>query len=216
MLTIPMKKLLLTTCILLVLVNAAAAMKKAEGYYISAKTGRKYTTTFLIPSTFLSSKPNYVRMQKEIFYLTEGEKQILTAEKVSEVSFTYKNKTILMRPVYNNLARIYQDEPVFFNVLVDGAVILYTYTEANQSAIAAAPGTGGGVIVVGVPPKYIPLVLQREGRELVRIRSLFFKKDVCGFFADCPDLVKKIQDGKLSELPEIVKVYNETCLELSK
>jgi hypothetical protein len=183
------------------------ALKKAEGYYISAKTGKKYTTTFLIPVPFLKSKPDYERMQKEITYLVDDQKKTLSPEMISEFSFTYKGETVLMRSVHNNLARWNDGDLVFFKVIVDGPpVSLYNYYETRMTQ---SMGPTGAMTMTST--QYMRLVLQRDNGELVKIRRLFFKKDASEFFADCSDVVARIQSGQLSSLEDIVKAYNDTC-----
>jgi hypothetical protein len=182
------------------------ALKSAEGYYISAETGKKHNATFLIP-TVSKKLPDFESMQLDVKYLVGQEKRILTPDDVSEFVFTYGGETYTMRSVYNTLAAQVRNQSVFFLVVVDGPVSLYNYYETRYMPNGTTLGASA--------QQYMRLVLQREGSpELVKIRRLMFIEDTSDYFSDCPDLVKKIRSGELKKLEEVVEVYNDTCLTL--
>ena len=205
-----MKKLVgLIVCILFTFYSVEAA-KKIEGY-IYHNDNRKEKVTFLIPFGFLSSEPSYVNLQRQIKYLVGKEKVALRADDVKEISFMIKGKEIRMRSVYDNLQQGWSSNSfIFLKLEVDGPVSLYHYYSTTTT-----PGVyTGGMMTGGTTSTTDRLVLQRDNGELIRLRTMFFRKDMAQFFADCPELVKKIDDRVLvkSDLEIIVNEYNTKCL----
>ncbi len=205
-----MKKLVrLIVCILFTFYSAEAA-KKIEGY-IHHNDNRKEKVTFLIPFGFLSSEPSYVNLQRQIKYLVGKEKVALRADDVKEISFTIKGQEIRMRSVYDNLQQGWSSGSfIFLKLEVDGPVSLYHYYSTTTT-----PGVyTGGMMTGGTTNTTDRLVVQRDNGELIRPRTMFFRKDMAQFFADCPELVKKIDDRVLvkSDLEIIVIEYNTKCL----
>jgi hypothetical protein len=196
------KAILLTGIIILCLSTTLYASKKVEGYYVRLNSTKKIKATFLVPVGLLASAPNFEKMQNKILEVVEGREYPLTPDEISEISFTYKGKSMLMRSVFNNLSK-YRNNDVFLKVIVDGPVSLYNYYESQV--------TGGGPYGGGMHTS-IRRILQREGSELVRIRHLYFTKDLADFFSDCTELVEKIKSEELTDLKVIVTQYNETCL----
>lgn len=207
-----MKKLVVLTAFLFGFVSAEAA-KKIEGY-IHYNDSRKEKVTFLIPFGFLSSEPTYANVQRQIRYLVGKSKVVLKADDVKEISFSLKGKEIRMRSVYDNLQQGWGNNVgsmIFLKLEIDGPVRLYTYYSTSSS-----PGmvTSTGMMTGGGTYTSERFVVQRDDGELVRPRSLYFRKDMAEFFADCIELVKKIEDRILvkSDLEIIVKEYNTKCL----
>lgn len=214
-----MKRLLLFAGFALFTSPSLFAMKKAEGYYVSEQTGKKYQVTFMIPIRFPSSEPNYEVMQTEVIYLLEDGKShsVLKPENATEISFTYKNKTTLMRSVYdnfsefstnNNIFKADHEEFVFPKVVVDGPVALYDYYSSN---ISPSHNPSTGMPMGSVNQQRVQLV--SKDVELFHIRQFFFKNDVRQFFSDCPELIRKVESGNLSKVAEVVTAYNEHCIE---
>ena len=205
-----MKKLVVLIVFILFVFHSAEAAKKIEGY-IYHSDNRKEKVTFLIPFGFLSSEPSYANLQRQIKYLVGKEKVALRADDVKEISFMLKGKEIRMRSVYDNLQQGWSSSSfIFLKLEVDGPVSLYHYYSTTTT-----PGIyTGGMMTGGTTSTTDRLVLQRDNGELIRPRALFFRKDMADFFADCPELVKKIDARILvkSELEVIVKEYNTKCL----
>jgi hypothetical protein len=202
------KAILLTGIIILCLSTNLYASKKVEGYYVRLNSTKKIKATFLVPVGLLASEPNFEKMQNKVLEVVEDREYPLTPDEISEISFTYKGKSMLMRSVFNNLARHGNGDLVFFNVVVDGPVSLYNYYESHMTTSynPASGAPSGGMQTA------MRLVLQREGSELVHIRRFYFRKDLADFFSDCTELVEKIESGQLTDLAVIVTQYNETCL----
>ena len=208
-----MKKILLLIGFNLSLVFALHAARPIEGT-ITNINGRVVKATFLIPFGFLSSKPSFQKLQEGIRYLDGKKKVTLRPDDVKEISFTYNGIKVRMISVYDNLqlsSSWTSQRNKFLKLEVDGIVRLYDYYATSYS-----PGTyssGSGMMTGGGSYVYERFVLQRNDGELMRPRGLRFKKDMAEFFADCPELIEKIEAGlfRKSDLEVIVREYNSKC-----
>jgi hypothetical protein len=203
----PLKYVFALIVLSLCFISVTTTAKKIEGYYIASPSGQKIKTTFLIPFGFFSGEPNYERMQTGIRCIDGAEKFRLMPDEASEVSFTYGGITVLIRSVRNDLSG---GDQMFLHVVVDGPLSLYHYYESYYSPGSFSPGTG--MSTGGGKQTTLRLILQRDGNEMFKVRRLFFKKDLTEFFSDCPALLPKINASGVSDLPALVKNYNETCL----
>ncbi len=206
-----MKKVFLLIAVTLMIFISAEAAKKIEGY-IHYNNNRKEKVTFLIPFISLNSEPAYVDLQQQIKYLVGKEKVILKADDVMEISFSINGQEIRMISVYDNFqTMLTASSMIFLKLEVDGPVRLYSYysTTSSQGMVSA-----NGNVSVGRIYTTAHLVVQRDNGKLVRPLPLSFREDMMEFFADCTELVDKI-DKKiliLSDLKIIVAEYNTKCL----
>ena len=72
---------------------------------------------------------------------------------------------------------------------------------------------GTGMTTGGSTYSVERFVLQKNNGSLVQPRWISFRKDMSKFFADCPELVQRIQDRdfKKGDLELIVQDYNQKC-----
>ena len=178
---------------------ALAKEKQVEGYYIPRASAKKIRTTFY----FTGRHPSFHGMQKGVDFMDDrGKKRLLLPTEADEFGYIYKTDTIVMRSVYDNLG---SQTDLFLQVLVDGVVSCYSHYEYRLSA----PGPNG--VSMGQHSVSYP-VLQHSNGELVKIRDMYFRKDMADFFADCPALVEKIkQDGQRKTIAWYAKEYTRSC-----
>jgi hypothetical protein len=191
-----------------VCISTGVYAKKIQGYYIPYQTRKKVEVTFLIPVGFLSSRPSYESLQKEIEYIDGAQKYTLTPEEVLEVSFIFKGEDVVLRSVHNDLQDGYS-EMSFLKVLVDGPVTLFNFYESHYTPGSMNPSTG--MMTGGGQQTVVRLVLQRDGEALFKVRRLYFRKDLLEFFNDCPELVDIINSSSVADLEMIVKESNKKC-----
>lgn len=196
--------------VLLISVNVFA--KKLEGYYI---TGKKDTikVQFDIP-WIITGEPDFEKLQWEIeYYDSKGDKQKLNPEWLSEVGFSFKEKSYRMLVKRNSLLLTGSKKNgttlLYLRVLVDGS-----YLQLFQFyVVSTAPGNSSSVYnssTVGSSTsndKYI--LLKKDGKQ-IRPRVASFNREVATYLADVPELAKKVETKVLNvkDIEQIAKEYN--------
>lgn len=190
--------------------------KKIPGYYIS-KSLDKVKVTFEIPFGFLSEKVDYEKLQVKVKYYDSADKlHVLKPDSVKEISFFFEYQQIRMlsRPDHLGLnTSIFNNNThLFLHLLVDGKLKLFKYYHSN-SAPAGPPGPNGMIGGGGGTIKTEKYVLQKDNYGLFKIIGLSFRKDMMGYFSDCPVLAKKIEDRtyRKTDIEEIAEEYNTIC-----
>lgn len=211
-----MKKLSIT--LLMVLCYCFAAAEKIEGMIIT-NVNDTLKVTFDIPIELLSREPNYERLQYKVKYVDEnGKKQTLKPDDAREIIFTYNNETVRMLSRLNTLQFVggtillSSGDNIFLKLVEDGPVqlFLYYYTQNTPGTINPSSGAMTGGFMYDTD-RYI---LQKGVRgELKQIKGMSFRKDMAEYFADCPELVKKIEEKefKREDMEAIVRFYNAQC-----
>lgn len=99
-------------------------------------------------------------------------------------------------------------DPSLFIEMEKGKIILYgTYWQGGGSM-----GFGPGISSVQVDgPSYYTYHMLIDGR-FIRIGTKL-KKRHRKMFKDCPELVKRLENGQISDksIPEAIEFYNENC-----
>ena len=176
-------------------------------------------TTLKIPGYGLSSIPNYLKVQYKIKYYDKNRAlRVLRPKDAKEIRFTFKGRNIRMlsRPNTNGLGgfSLTSSTYIFLKVVeleLEGKAKLFNVyiTEIGPAVILGSGGASPGASA-NMSKKY---VLEKEGGELIRVRTLSFKKDMIKYFSDCPELVKKIKDKefRMRDLEMLVVFYNDRC-----
>jgi len=196
--------------VLLISVNVFA--KKLDGYYI---TGKKDTVKaqFDIP-WIITGEPDFEKLQWEIeYYDSKGDKQKLNPEWLSEVGFSFKDKSYRMLVKRNSLLLTGSKKNgttlLYLRALVDGP-----YLQLFQFyVVSTAPGNSSSVYnssTVGSSTsndKYI--LLKKDGKQ-IRPKIASFNREVATYLADVPELAKKVETKVLNvkDVEQIAKEYN--------
>jgi len=207
-----MKKILFVLIGLFILTTAVA--RKIPGTIIY-KTGGAIDVVFNVPFKFLSSNPNYERMQYRIvYYDASNKKMVLKPGEAEEIRFAFGGQEIIMlsRPNTLGAGSLFSNvNYIFLRLQIDGKMKLFNYYFSQSSPGMYSPATGG----MGVGHTYTVenYVLQKEDGALVQPRGLTFRKDMTEYFRDCPELVNRIQERELrrGDLEIIVMEYNKKC-----
>lgn len=193
--------------------------KKISGYFIS-NTHDTVRVLFNIPVKFLMQEPNFVNLQKKVKYFdSKNIKQVLYPDMALEVVFDFEGQKYRMLSRNDDLglnSMFSSDNRIFLNLIKDGKLKLFEY---HYSGTAGAPmmGAGGGApMMAGGSPGGSNYILQKGEGSLFEISvSLFnsFKKQASEYFADCPEVLKKIQDKayRKDDMELIVDDYNRNC-----
>ena len=102
---------------------------------------------------------------------------------------------------------------MFLHLIQDGKVQLFKiYVRSGSTGTVGVGGAGVGGNDGGGSTSET-YVLQKNGGKLFQTRLFSFKKDLAGFFSDCPALAEKIKDKtyRRSDVEEIVFEYNQKC-----
>jgi hypothetical protein len=207
-----MIRFLLFATVLLITIPLNA--KKIDGYYI-AKNGDTVRVTYKIGLSFFTNSPDFTRLQTRINYIdSKKNKHILRPDMAKEVVFVLKGKTIRLLSRKNNLniaMSLFQDNSLLFlHLIQDGKVQLFKVYEKSGNAGSMGPN---GTFVGGGTSTNETYILQKNGGDLFKTRLFSFKKDMAGFFSDCPLLADKIKDKtyRRSDVEDIVQEYNQKC-----
>ncbi|HEX6226778.1 MAG TPA: hypothetical protein VFZ52_20305 [Chryseolinea sp.] len=204
----------LSLAAILILLSIQVNAKKIQGKII-LNDDREMNVTMIVPFGFLASDPAYIKLQNGVKYLDASNKKItIRPDDAKEISFKWNGRDVRMLSVNDDLelgSLFSSHDRVFLKLEIDGAVKLFTcfWTQSSPGMYNATTGgvTGGTTYSV---EKY---ALKMRNGPLTRPRGLAFRKDMTEFFADCPELVERIQsrDFKKGDLELMVRVYNEKC-----
>jgi hypothetical protein len=199
---------------LLLLSFAQVHAKKIKGQII-LNNNEAVDVTFIIPVGFLSTEPVYQKLQVRVRYIdASNKKSVLKPEDAKEISFEINGQKIRMLSVRDdlNMQSIFSSQvKVFLKLEIDGVVKLFTtyFTQSSPGMYNA----GTGMTSAGPTYHVERFVLQKNDGALVQPRWISFRKHMSEFFADCPELVQRIQnrDFKKGDLELIVREYNKKC-----
>lgn len=208
-----MMKISALTAIILIAAFSLEA-KKIAGKIIFHKD--TVDVTFNIPIKFFSGEPNYQKLQYKVRYFdAKGNKITLRPDDAKEIRFQHNGEIVRMLSRRNTLesGNIFSTSSnIFLRLEIDGRLKMfsYYYTQGSPGMYNPSTGmtTGGGSYET---EKY---VLQNGNEELKWPRGLSFRKDMMEYFANCPALVKKIEDREFrkNEIESIVLFYNTHCV----
>ena len=177
--------------------------------------------TFIIPINLLTNTPKFQILQNGVKYFdANGAKTKLLPGSAKEIQFVLNDENIRM------LTKYYNHQMLFLKISIDGRAKLYDFYFNQNSPVINNASTGNIYQVpnnsVGMYPIYRGnkdsgslnyagmYLLQKGDEELIKIKVLRFKKEMCEFFNDCPALVKKIKSGS-KDMEAIVRFYNSEC-----
>ena len=184
-----------------------AQAKNIPGQIIDNE-GKVTNVTFKIPFGFLSSVPDFLRMQTRVAYYDDAnQKHVLHADKAQEIKFVHANKSYRMLSRYNeDFSTLFPTSKNIFMLLeIDGKLKLFHLFSKYSTA-----GTG---TTPGYTYSKDQFYLQRSDSRLLRPRDIAFRKDMTTYLDDCPEVVKLVQERELrkAELVAIVNLYNQKC-----
>lgn len=197
-----MKNIALFLFIFLVTTSSIHAKKIPGQIVIDGKT----TDVILkIPIRLFERKPVLTKLQYRLAYYLPGsnEKQILAAEEVDEVRFSYgrkQYKLVKKQLPFNTDKLGDRSAPILLQEVVSGELNLYAYHWQMQ--------TSRGNLVQS--RRYL---LQRLGEDVKKLRGLSQKSDLAEIIKDCPEAISNLNNRhfRQRDLPEIVQRYNTTC-----
>lgn len=200
-----MKKLLfLIASVLLFSFNLKA--KKVEGQICFEDD--TLNVTIFVPTRIITGEINYHQMQKAVWYLdSQGKRSKCTAYDVKEIRFTYNYVKVRLLSRRNEIEKRRHSlrcPYIFLKLEMDGYLKLFT----------AFVNTFGHLYHVDsytTSPSIF--VLQKGDEELKKINGWSFKKNMRGYFNDCPQLAEKIETKEFKEgdIKLIVNTYNFDC-----
>ena len=137
-----------------------------------------------------------------------GEKKNITPDDAQG----YCKKGVLF---FKTMSVGFENKPKFCQVISDGDVILYAFSNDTQAFIA---NDMGAKVKEGFEHEnensYVEYFLQLKNKpnSLMKVRRKKFEETTVFFFKDNADLVKKIQNQELTylDIEKIVKLYNES------
>jgi hypothetical protein len=203
----------LTFLVVAVLLFGNANARKIPGLLVDLQ-GHVVEVTFKIPFKFLSSEPNYERIQyRVVYYDATGTKTVLRPGDAREITFNCKNEEIRMLSRADNLhVRLFSsDTHIFLRLLVDGKMKLfnYYYTQSSPGFYDGSTGAMSG----GATYTADNFILQKDEADLMQPRGLAFRKDMVAYLQDCPKVAAMVEERALRrrDMEIIVRQYNEKC-----
>ena len=165
--------------------------------------------TLVIPIEMVTQEVNFQKIQTSIKYRNERGKAVrLRPEDAEEVRFTHNGIPVRMVSLPNTIelgGANYQGERIFLQLVTEGSVSVYSYEYRDGIPL------GYGMATFDVDR----LILHKQTRTLMRVRSESFRKDMSLYFGECPELAQKIRDKELrkKDIFSIVEYYNRECAE---
>lgn len=196
----------------LILITTPAVAKKISGQIVFAD--RTVNVTFNIPFKGLQSEPNFERIQYKVKYFGADGKVIkLKPHEAKEIRFSVNGVRYRMISCVNTIggSLFSTSNNIFLELVSEGPVNVYNYYYTQRSG--GMYGAGGAMMSPSVSYTVERYVLQKGSGPLLRPGGLSFKKELATFFADCPQLVAKIESKEFrrSDLLAMVKFYNNQC-----
>lgn len=210
-----MKKLTLTFVLALSCILVFAKKIKGTIYF----ENYSIDVVFKIPIDVLFKEPMYNFLQYGVsYYDKSGNVQELKPDAVKEIRFFYRKELIRLVSRFNTLgighSIIFPANKIFLKLEVDGKMQFMTCFEKppqNQTKDLIPDRSL-------YSPRSLTLfsdncVLQKGNGPLKRIRDLYLKNDLMMYFSDCPVLLKKIENQKISksDIKGLVLFYNNHC-----
>jgi hypothetical protein len=206
------KKIIFFTAALLIFDSANA--RKIPGQIID-RHGQTMEVVFNVPFKFLSSKPNFEKMQYRIaYYDAMNNRKILKPDEATRIIFNYNNEEVRMLSCVNSIragSLFYSNTHIFLHLKIDGKLKLFNYYYTENSPGMYNSSTGG--MTGGYSYSFSKYVLQLGDEELLQPRGLAFRKDMIAYLSDCPEVVSMIENRELrkGDLEIIVLHYNAKC-----
>ena len=204
---------------LVIIVLAVFVFTVAEGRKIPGRivdnNGNTMNVTFNVPFGFLSSTPNYEKIQFRIAYFDEANnKKVLKPDQARQISFTHSGEEIVMMSRVNTLdgGTIFNTPThIFLRLQIDGKLKLFNYYSSSYSPGMYNAGTG--FTSAGHMYSFSNFVLQLGEKEPLHPRGIGFRKEMMAYLRDCPDVVSLIESRELrrGDLEAIVMLYNKKC-----
>jgi len=187
--------------------------KRLEGQIILVND--THDVTFKIPVTLFTQEIDFEKIQRKIKYFdSTGEKRVIKPEQAEEIRFYYKNEEIRMLSRFSSLRfndLFSKNHYYFLKLEIDGKLKLfrYYYTESSPEVYDASTD----VMISGQSYSASKYILQKSGEGLFMPRTLTFRKDIAGYFQDCPELSLMIENREYRkrDLFIIVRYYNSYC-----
>ena len=187
--------------VLILLFSLNLKAKKVEGQICLEDD--TLNVTLIIPIDLISKEIDYWKLQHAIGYIDAyGKKRKFAAGRVKEVRFTYNYEKIRLLARENTLGiKRSLSEPlnVFLKLEMDGYLKLFSsYYQKNMTNTFFI--------------KHL-FVFQKGNEELKKIGGWSFKKNMRGYFDDCPQIAEKIENKEFKEgdIKLIVNTYNFDC-----
>lgn len=114
------------------------------------------------------------------------------------------------------------EKPQLLNVIVEGYLMLYSNTQNyyNSGGMGFSMGMGGGMYFGGGGGSSTSYYIKRPNESFATFFMVYgsippqsFKKVVRSYFADCPELVEKVnkKEFRKSDFMSVVEFYNKNC-----
>ncbi len=173
------------------------------GYFIS-NTGDTTHVNFLVPVTD-DERIDVAQLQWKIKYLDQyGRKKPVVPQTTREVFISFRKDSVRLYCKRNtigaNAGFLTNADYFFLEQLEGGNVNAYRYYEQslNGAYMGGSMGMGmGGGMMIGGGTVITPLVaLEKPGQALFTPRLLYSKKDMAAYFANCPQVLERIEKGE--------------------
>src|SRR5688500_12543591 len=149
--------------------------KKIRGQIVD-RNGSSRDVIFNIPFKFLSSEPNFERLQYKVVYYDENEKKVvLRPDEAQEITFQYKGMKMRMISRVNSIgggSLFNTNAYIFLRIYIDGPLKLFRYYYTQSSPGMYSPSTGFSGSHTYSAENY---VLQKGDGELMQPRGLTFR-----------------------------------------
>ncbi|MEO5599933.1 MAG: hypothetical protein ABIR06_03300 [Cyclobacteriaceae bacterium] len=192
---------------------SSANAKKIPGQIVD-RQGNILEVIFNIPFGFLSSEPNFEKIQYRIaYYDAMKNKRILKPDEASEIIFNNKKEEIRMLSRPNSIGAgsiFFTNTHIFLRLKIDGKLKLFNYYYTQNSTTY---NSSTGAMTGSHPYTFAKYVLQIGEETLLQPRGLAFRKDMLSYIIDCPEVIRMIEERELrkGDLEIIVQQYNAKC-----
>lgn len=167
-----------------------------------------------IPFRFLAKEPNYQQLQYRIAWFDgEGNKHVIKPGDAKEIDFAVGGESIRMVSVPDvlNGSSLSARTNIFLRLMIDGQLKMFAYyfTQSSPGMYNGNTGMYSG----GAAYTDKEFVLQKGDGPLKEPPGLSFRKEMMKYLADCPDIVRKIDERAFhrNDLEALVIYYNSHC-----
>ena len=180
--------------------------KEISGYYINLSNNTMKINLRIIMEPLLD-EINMSSIKCGVVMYNEKHKKItLNPDSIKELHFDYENTHYKFVAFAQDLqlCSCFSSDKYLLRQIIDGDLKLYEFP--NHGGMQAA----GKITIYSVNVN----ILQKQNGDLFKINYFSFKKSMSDYLSDCPELVKKIQDGLYGkdDLVKIILDYNQTCI----
>lgn len=192
--------------VLILLFSLNLKAKKVEGQICFEDD--TLNVTIFVPTHLITGEVNYHQMQKAVWYINpQGKRSKCTAYGVKEIRFTYNYVKVRLLSRRNEIEKGRHNlryPYVFLKLEMDGYLKLFT---AFVTTYGHSDHVGSYTSSASI------FVLQKGDEELKKIEDWSFRKNMRGYFDDCPQLAEKIETKEFKEgdIKLIVNTYNFDC-----